>query len=258
MSSRSPSRATRLSSRPRLLGWLAVLALLSGALVLPSTVAANSLHQSLPIQSDSREYQGSAGDCEDADLEAGQVLWHFVLTQVPDSVLTAELTATFETEGTVVVDSYKKSGGVLHFEIITGADTLLSASTDVQTEGNLNLSHICQGAPQATPTPTATATATPTEAATPTPTGDVAPTEGTPTPTEGTAAPTEGSTATPTGGVAGATGTPAAQTLPPTDAELGATGNDSNLRPVLLLLALILGAILLLTPTPNRWKANDR
>ena len=68
----------------RLAGWLAVGGLLGGALLVPSAALANDLHQTPPISWDDAGFQGSAGDCEGADLEPGEVLWHFVHTEHQD------------------------------------------------------------------------------------------------------------------------------------------------------------------------------
>ena len=68
--------------------------------------------------------------------------------------------------GKVTVNSFKNSGGVLHWQIITGHVTLTGESDDVwgadqQNIGNLNLSHICVG-PDATEEPTREPTSEPT------------------------------------------------------------------------------------------------
>lgn len=123
----------------------APLAALSLLLLLAVPAMAVDIHQDLPITSDAAEFQGDEGDCEDANLQPGQVLWHFVITNSETNNQT--LTATFETAGNVtvnpdkVVDAY-----VLHYNIVTGTDTLLSASSS-GTTGRLNLSHICNGGP---------------------------------------------------------------------------------------------------------------
>ncbi len=101
--------------------------------------------QTLPISWDAAAYQGSDTDCAGLNLQAGQVDWHFVLNQSATNDQT--LTTTFQTAGTStvsadkVVDTY-----VLHYDIVTGMDTLLSASTSGDT-GTLQLSHICNGGP---------------------------------------------------------------------------------------------------------------
>ena len=129
----------------RVIAWLAI-GLLVAFLTLGSLrgtvhgVVGTSLHQTTPISWDDPEFQGTEEECAEVDLAAGQVLWHFVLVQT--NAASATLTAEFEDEGTVTTPSYKKSGKVLHFNIITGQDTLWGASTDAVGE-LLNLSHIC-------------------------------------------------------------------------------------------------------------------
>jgi hypothetical protein len=103
-------------------------------------VVGTSLHQETPISWDDPGFQGTEDECAEADLAAGQVLWHFVLVQT--DAASATLTAEFEDAGTVMTDSYKKTGKTLHFNIITGQDTLWAASTDA-VGFLLNLSHIC-------------------------------------------------------------------------------------------------------------------
>jgi hypothetical protein len=152
----------------RTVGWIATAALLTAALVAPGVASANDQNPGqvadLPISYDHEDYQGDEEKCA-ADIEAwgvgeGQAYWHFVQTQVDEAVLTGELTAEFEDEGEVTVDSYKKAGGSLHWHIITGLDSLVSVSSDVESDGNLNLSHICW-VPEPEPTPTPDPTATP-------------------------------------------------------------------------------------------------
>jgi hypothetical protein len=90
-------------------------------------------------------------DCGDADLDPGQVLWHFIQNQVEtdysNNLGDAELSVTFTVDGASTIDAYKQSGKTLHWQIITGEDTLTSASSNVSSDGQLNLSHICTGGP---------------------------------------------------------------------------------------------------------------
>jgi uncharacterized repeat protein (TIGR01451 family) len=82
-------------------------------------------------------------NCPAEDLELiaeGEVLWHFILTQPSGDEST--LTAEFDVEGVVSVEDADKPSTALHFYIVTGPDTLLSAATDIS-GGNLTLSHIC-------------------------------------------------------------------------------------------------------------------
>src|SRR5262245_32611195 len=131
------------SSALRKVGWLAVSGLLAMAALGPAASAtlANDLHQDPPISWNATGFGGE--DCK--DVAAGDVLWHFVQTKVSDNISSGKLTAEFDDAGVITVDSYKKAGGVLHWAITTGHDTLLSAESDVDSEGNLNLSHICVG-----------------------------------------------------------------------------------------------------------------
>jgi hypothetical protein len=126
----------------RLAATLAVLGLL---LVFAAPAYAVELTNDVPISSEDSGYPGTAEECDQFNLQPGQVVWHFVLNQSDTDDQT--LTATFQNAGTKtvspskVVDSY-----VLHYYIPTGTDTLLSASTSGDT-GNLQLSHICSGGP---------------------------------------------------------------------------------------------------------------
>ena len=124
----------------------AILAALGMTLLLSAPVLAVDLNQDPPISSDSAEFQGSETECADADVEAGQVLWHFIINQ--SSTDDQTITVTFQNAGThtyspdKVVDSF-----VLHYDVITGSpDTLLSA-TSSGNDGTFNLSHICNGGP---------------------------------------------------------------------------------------------------------------
>ena len=99
--------------------------------------------QTLPISSDAAAYQGDAGECT-TTVAAGQVLWHFV---VVGSSTVDTVTATFQTAGTRTLTAYKTVGNVQHYETTTGSpDTLLSLSSS-GTDGQVQLSHICNGGP---------------------------------------------------------------------------------------------------------------
>ena len=160
----SPQRKRR---RLRVLGWVALASMLGVVILGPSAggagavTAATNLHQSTtpPISSTDPAFQGSIEDCQGLNLSAGQVLWHFVLVQTTAEIPGSFLHATFSTAGPITVLAYKKSGGVLHFSVITGADSLTGAHTN-RTGKWLNLSHICQGPPLTTTTTTTTTTAT--------------------------------------------------------------------------------------------------
>lgn len=160
MEDTKPTRTRRLSARA--LGWAVVGSLIAFALLGSTSGAAlavvgTTLQQTPPISSDDPAFQGDEEECAGADLGAGQVLWHFVLVQT--SATTGTLTVTFQNAGTFSVPSTKKTGGTLHFDVITGEDTLLGASTDVVGK-LLLLSHICSGGTTTTTTTTETTTET--------------------------------------------------------------------------------------------------
>lgn len=80
-------------------------------------------------------------------LDPGLVLWHFVLSGWESDPIT--LTAEFAVAGTFQVPNGQTNQSTAHFEVITGEDTLVTASTDV--DGNaLSLQYTCTGfdAPQ--------------------------------------------------------------------------------------------------------------
>ena len=259
----------------RAAGWIAAASLVGSALLGPAAaaVSANDLHQTPPISWDASGY----GDEDCPVLEPGQVLWHFIQNQVGDEDASGTLTATFTDAGKVEVESYKKSGPVLHWQIITGHDTLLDASTDVDSDGNFNLSHICVG-PEGNQTPSAPPSETPSESVGPSeaPSESVAPSEApsesvapSEAPSESVApseAPSESTTpseapsesvvpsesASPTGSVEAATGTPRL-TPPPTDTAsttVSRTTNDFGLA--LLAIAGLLLGIIVRTPARKR------
>ena len=123
----------------------ALMAALGMTLLLSAPAFAVEIGNDLPISSDSAEFQGSAEECAEADVEAGQVVWHFIINN--SSTDNQTLTVTFQNAGTItqspdkVVDSF-----VLHYDFTTGSpDTLLSAVSSG--DGNLRLSHICDGGP---------------------------------------------------------------------------------------------------------------
>src|SRR6478735_7702330 len=125
----------------RLAGWLAVGGLLAAALIAPASVAATDLHAA--HQGTSWDAEGfQSNDCETTP-GPGQVVWHFVLT-TPDGD-SGHLTATFQKAGEKTVANLDMPSTTLHFEIVTGHDTLLDAETTDVDGGNLNLSHICVG-----------------------------------------------------------------------------------------------------------------
>ena len=102
-------------------------------------VVGTSLHQTPPITFGDPEFQE---DCSPVGN------WHFVLTQT--AAASGTLTATFSS-GVFVVQSTKKTGGTLHFDVPAGDNTLLGATTDAVGR-LLNLSHICGGTTTTTTT----------------------------------------------------------------------------------------------------------
>jgi hypothetical protein len=128
---------------------IASMAAIALSLVMTVGVAlANNLHQDTGengISWDDPAFQGTEKDCADAGLEPGQVLWHFVHTGTDSGDLPSELTAQFATAGEQKADGYVNGNSIVMYNIITGEDSLLSASDDIENDGLLNLSHICNG-----------------------------------------------------------------------------------------------------------------
>jgi hypothetical protein len=177
------------------LGWIATAALVCAAFVTPAATLANTGNQSGDdIAWNDPSFQGSDAECEGLDLDEGQVFWHFVQTQVSGGTASGRLTTVFDDAGTIVTTSYRKTGGTLHWGVITGEDVLERFSSEVTSPGQLNLSHICSNPSEGTPQPTDAPTLAPTEAPTLAPT--IAPTLA---PTNApTLAPTEAPTLAPT------------------------------------------------------------
>ena len=127
----------------------ALLAAFAMVLVVAAPAFANDLSQSTPISADNPAYQGTDTDCAGLNLQPGQVLWHFVHTGTSSANLPSTLTATFQNAGTVTVDGFVNGNSIVMYNIttVTGTDTLISASDTITNDGNLNLSHICQGGP---------------------------------------------------------------------------------------------------------------
>jgi hypothetical protein len=131
----------------RIAGWLAVSGLLAAAVLAPASVFATDLHAA--HQNTAWDAEGfQSNDCV-TDPGPGQVVWHFVLT-TPNAT-SGHLTATFQNAGTKTVANLDLPSTTLHFEIVTGHDTLLDAETTDVDGGNLNLSHICVGTEKSTP-----------------------------------------------------------------------------------------------------------
>ena len=129
---------------------VAAVAAITLSLALTMRVAlANDLQDNqaaqLPISWNDPSFQGDEGDCDSANLDPGQVLWHFVHTGTDSGDLPSKLTAEFDSAGVLEADGYVNGNSIVMYNIITGEDSLLSASDDIQNDGKLNLSHICSG-----------------------------------------------------------------------------------------------------------------
>jgi hypothetical protein len=122
----------------------ALIAAMALVLALAAPAMANDGQQTNVAWNDVN-FQGDEGECADADLDPGQVLWHFVQTGV--STDSGNLTAVFASGAVGPVANYASPGSTLHWNIITGETTLISFSSDVVSDGNLVLSHICNGGP---------------------------------------------------------------------------------------------------------------
>ncbi len=146
----TPNAKAGIFSRRLLVG--GAVAAIAMSFALTALVMANNLHQFEDNQNPNgiswdQAPKGSDEDCKD-QLAPGSVLWHFIQNGVTDDAITSgKMTATFATAGTFTdVVSYKKAGPVLMWNIITPThDTLLSASTNVTSDGQFNLSHVCFG-----------------------------------------------------------------------------------------------------------------
>jgi hypothetical protein len=134
----------------RLASTIAALALL---LLVAAPAMAQDLHQATPIPWNEGQFQGTEEECADANLQPGQVLWHFVGHFDTDQNLSMD--ATFadsqfnqtDLAPTKIVDHYEA-----HWDIITTQTTLLSASVTPDTDvDGFNLSHICTNPPTDVP-----------------------------------------------------------------------------------------------------------
>ncbi|MEX1172115.1 MAG: hypothetical protein WEG56_05830 [Chloroflexota bacterium] len=246
------NRMIKGNTKRRRLAWLSAAFFTGAALLMPATmgaVLANPSHQTLPIAS-------STGQLSCDGVTAGNVLWHFIQNQT-EGVSTGKLTATFTTYNggaPTVVDSYKITpGGVLHWEIITGdPDTLLSFSSNVESDGELNLSHIyvCKAVTTTSTTTGTTTTGTTTTGTTTTGTTTVNTTTGTGD-VSGTT--TVNTTTLATGNVSGTTST---KTLPETSTiEPTSPVNSGMISLAFLLLGA--GSLMLLVLTPAQARKRD-
>ena len=130
----------------RMLAVAAVSAITLSLALTMRVALANDLHQDPGqdgISWNDPAFQGDEGECEGTNLEPGQVLWHFVHTKTDSGDLPSQLTAEFADAGVKTADGYVNGNSIVQYVIITGEDSLLSASDDIENDGLLNLSHIC-------------------------------------------------------------------------------------------------------------------
>jgi hypothetical protein len=132
---------------------VALMATLTLTLLFAAPALANDLAQTIPeggITWDASGFQGDETECADADLEPGEVLWHFVHTMTNGEDLPATLTVTFSDGTTQTVSGFTadfEGNSVVHYEVTSGQTNLLSASDTINNDGQLLLSHICSGGP---------------------------------------------------------------------------------------------------------------
>jgi hypothetical protein len=271
------SMKTQRATQFRVLGWLAVVALLAVAILGPTAGSALAGTPTSGATSDLKGIassytnvliDGAAGTSNDtvllcSDNTATQFVSHisFSLSQTAPAgsyfrvYLTpnggAQLTpagvditanqGTIDTSGLTAGDySLPITLNVTTSFDITSGGVLLVIADDVsgaKFNSKSNSLNCTEAAP--TPTPTVAPTPTPTVAPTPTPTGGVE------------ASTSTAPTATPTGGVEGATGTPAT-TLPPTDTVGNSSPTSGGWRILLVGLAGLLAVVLLLSPSRRR------
>jgi hypothetical protein len=275
--------------RFRLLGWLAVLAMIALAVLGPSasSVAAASVTP-IAISGSSNDSCEDLGDTYGHDqswvdfkLEGGQLangtysvgslsvtISNFVAASAPAA-------GSFDWTSNFGVDAVYVKTGVAGKNLYLYAPTAASpesfGDTNLQTPTGIGngFSHIDFCYDLTDPVPPS-ASAPPPSASTPASTEpSVAPSPSTPASTEPSVAPSpsippspEGSVLASTavnspspaqsaGAVLGATGTPRV-TLPPTDTSVGSTPSSGNWRILLVALAGVLAGVLVLTPTARR------
>jgi hypothetical protein len=189
------------------------------------------------------------------------------------------LTATFDKAGTKTVANLDLPSTTLHFEIVTGHDTLLDAETTDVDGGILNLSHICAGTEKSTPSAPVETASAPVETqpaetqpaeTEPAETASV-PAETASVPAETASVPVESESPTeslvinpqcpncppdpsPSGKVEAATGTPHEGVTPPATDSITHKTNPSNSgwQLVLVALAALIATALVLTPATRR------
>ncbi len=245
------------------IGWLIAAGLLGAALVAPSAAFAidGSNEKEGGIAWNDPDFQGSEEECDGADLQPGQVLWHFVQTKVADEVASGNLWVTVTAvQGEVgPVASYKKAGKVLHWAVISPETTLLEWRSDVGGDGNLNLSHICYGGPEEeSESPSEEVSESPSEEVSESPSEEVSESpseEVSESPSEEVSeSPSEEVSEDPSGSVEEVTGTPEEEVTPPSTDTIGAgnTASSSGLQMVLLGLAALVATALIVTPSRKR------
>ena len=100
-----------------------------------------------PDAADLRElhaYAGSDEECSKFDLDAGEAVWHFVLTQTSAGVGTI-LNVQFDGGAWQTSAATRKTGGTLHWYVFTSGASQLTGAWTSANGGNLNLSHVCSG-----------------------------------------------------------------------------------------------------------------
>lgn len=123
----------------------AIVAALTLTMLVAAPVFANDLANGSNVPSNSSAYPPGPNDC--IGVQAGTVLWHFVHTGTTSADLPSTLTATFQNSASQTVDGYVNGNSVVMYDVITGPDTLVTASDTITNDGQLLLSHICDGGP---------------------------------------------------------------------------------------------------------------
>jgi hypothetical protein len=133
-------RVRKTHRRLALLG-TAIAVVAFAALMVASTAVASTNLKAAHVGASSTDFKQS---CTDAPSDEG-VWWHFVLVGTT-AINSGELTATFQSAGTVGPSVYyKQSGGVLHWYLQTPTDDILTGAVTTSDGRQLNLSHVCNG-----------------------------------------------------------------------------------------------------------------
>ena len=133
----------------RVTAWLAITAVVAFALLAATggsrtVLATTTIHQTLPISVNSTAYAGSDEECSKFDLDPGEAVWHFVLTQTSAGVGTI-LNVQFDGGAWQTSAATRKTGGTLHWYVFTSGASQLTGAWTSANGGNLNLSHVCSG-----------------------------------------------------------------------------------------------------------------